>query len=158
MKGNPLNVQGNYGPAPEARSAFLDEACAADQSLRREVESLLAHDAEDGSTFKCPFLSPFFCGKVFEKMSLTAHLVFDIILMAAVCVSAYPRHSAKKQTGVSVFTVSAGLSSLALIWELLPDDAPSPDQTAPGRLRRRDTSSSSPHTWARRSLRSCATS
>src|ERR1039458_9168267 len=36
---------------PKARSAFLDEACAADQSLRREVESLLAHESEDGTTF-----------------------------------------------------------------------------------------------------------
>ena len=36
---------------PEARSAFLDEACGADKSLRKEVESLLTHDAEDGSTF-----------------------------------------------------------------------------------------------------------
>lgn len=37
--------------APEARSAFLSEVCAGDESLRKEVESLLAHDAEDGSTF-----------------------------------------------------------------------------------------------------------
>jgi serine/threonine protein kinase len=36
---------------PEARSAFLNEVCAADQPLRREVESLLAHDVEDGGTF-----------------------------------------------------------------------------------------------------------
>ena len=40
--------------APEARSAFLDEACAANQSLRREVESLLAHESEDGATFVGP--------------------------------------------------------------------------------------------------------
>src|SRR5262245_30373853 len=40
--------------ALEARSAFLDEACAADQSLRREVESLLAHESEDGDTFVTP--------------------------------------------------------------------------------------------------------
>ena len=37
--------------APGARSAFLDQACAGDESLRKEVESLLAHDAEDGITF-----------------------------------------------------------------------------------------------------------
>jgi len=36
---------------PEARSAFLDEACGADQSLHREVESLLAHDSEEGIAF-----------------------------------------------------------------------------------------------------------
>ena len=38
---------------PGARSAFLDEACAGDASLRQEVESLLAHETEDGSTFMC---------------------------------------------------------------------------------------------------------
>lgn len=37
--------------APGARSAFLDEVCAGDASLRKEVESLLAHETEDGSTF-----------------------------------------------------------------------------------------------------------
>ena len=37
--------------APGARSAFLNEVCAGDASLRKEVESLLAHDAEGGSTF-----------------------------------------------------------------------------------------------------------
>ena len=36
--------------ASEARLAFLDEACAGDESLRREVQSLLAHDAESGDT------------------------------------------------------------------------------------------------------------
>src|SRR5260370_14614129 len=41
-----------------ARSAFLDEACAADQSLRLEVESLLAHESEDGATFAGPAGSP----------------------------------------------------------------------------------------------------
>ena len=37
--------------APGARSAFLDEVCAGDAPLRKEVESLLAHETEDGSTF-----------------------------------------------------------------------------------------------------------
>jgi len=40
--------------APEARSTFLNEVCARDESLRQEIESLLAHDAEDGSTFLGP--------------------------------------------------------------------------------------------------------
>src|SRR5713226_5398416 len=40
--------------APGARSAFLEQACAADPSLRREVESLLAHDCEEGATFAGP--------------------------------------------------------------------------------------------------------
>ena len=31
--------------APAQRAAFLDNACAGDEDLHREVESLLAHDA-----------------------------------------------------------------------------------------------------------------
>jgi len=34
--------------APEERSAYLDRACAADHSLRREVESLIASYEEGG--------------------------------------------------------------------------------------------------------------
>ena len=37
--------------APAARPALLDEVCAGDESLRQEVESLLALDAGNGSTF-----------------------------------------------------------------------------------------------------------
>jgi serine/threonine protein kinase len=37
--------------APEARSALLDQACGAHESLRQEVESLLAYDSENGTTF-----------------------------------------------------------------------------------------------------------
>jgi len=40
--------------APQARSAFLDQACGADPSLRQEVESLLSHESENGSTFAHP--------------------------------------------------------------------------------------------------------
>jgi len=40
--------------APAARAAFLNQACGADQSLRREVESLLANESEDGTTFAHP--------------------------------------------------------------------------------------------------------
>ncbi len=36
---------------PEERPGFLAEVCAGDASLRQEVESLLAHETEDGSTF-----------------------------------------------------------------------------------------------------------
>jgi eukaryotic-like serine/threonine-protein kinase len=39
---------------PEARSGFLDEACGTDQSLRRQVDLLLKHDAESGATFEGP--------------------------------------------------------------------------------------------------------
>jgi len=33
--------------APEERGTFLDEACAGDKELRREVESLIGHDSID---------------------------------------------------------------------------------------------------------------
>jgi serine/threonine protein kinase/Tol biopolymer transport system component len=39
---------------PEARPAFLQQACGADASLRREVESLLAHESEHGITLSGP--------------------------------------------------------------------------------------------------------
>ena len=35
----------------EARNAFLQKECGANESLRREVESLLAHESEAGETF-----------------------------------------------------------------------------------------------------------
>jgi non-specific serine/threonine protein kinase/serine/threonine-protein kinase len=35
---------------PDRRPAFLQEACAGDEELRREVESLLAHHDDDGSS------------------------------------------------------------------------------------------------------------
>jgi hypothetical protein len=35
----------------DARPAFLDQACGANQAVRREVESLLAHEKDEGSTF-----------------------------------------------------------------------------------------------------------
>jgi eukaryotic-like serine/threonine-protein kinase len=37
--------------SPEERTPFLDQACGDDQSLRREVESLLQHDRPDESDF-----------------------------------------------------------------------------------------------------------
>lgn len=39
---------------PEARSAFLDQVCGVDHSLRHEVASLLAHASEEGITFSGP--------------------------------------------------------------------------------------------------------
>jgi serine/threonine protein kinase/Tol biopolymer transport system component len=39
---------------PEHRAAFLAEACAGDDSLRREVESLLGHEAQVGSFIETP--------------------------------------------------------------------------------------------------------
>jgi serine/threonine-protein kinase len=35
--------------APQERAAFLDQACGGDEALRREVESLIAADAETES-------------------------------------------------------------------------------------------------------------
>ncbi len=36
--------------APKARPDFLDQVCGGDEALRKEIESLLAHDAEEGGT------------------------------------------------------------------------------------------------------------
>src|SRR5258707_4302846 len=36
------------------RAAVLEESCAGDEELRREVESLLVHDAEAGSFIETP--------------------------------------------------------------------------------------------------------
>ncbi|MEJ2006994.1 MAG: hypothetical protein P8Z30_02375, partial [Acidobacteriota bacterium] len=36
------------------RPAFLAKACAGDEALRREVESLLAHEDQAGSFLKTP--------------------------------------------------------------------------------------------------------
>ncbi len=42
---------------PSQRAAFLDQACAGDGELRREVESLLAHDAQSDSFLAAPALN-----------------------------------------------------------------------------------------------------
>jgi serine/threonine protein kinase/Tol biopolymer transport system component len=42
-------LQGALDLAPEYRSAFLDRACAGDESLRREVEGFIASDEQAGS-------------------------------------------------------------------------------------------------------------
>ena len=39
---------------PHERAAFLDEACADDEALRREVESLLAHATRAGTSSQAP--------------------------------------------------------------------------------------------------------
>ena len=41
---------------PQARSAFLDEACIQDRELRAEVESLLAAYAKAGALSENPWL------------------------------------------------------------------------------------------------------
>src|SRR5262245_5044175 len=40
--------------APEERTAFISEACGGDDSLRREVEALLAADGDAGSLIEAP--------------------------------------------------------------------------------------------------------
>src|SRR5262245_15643101 len=42
---------------PDRRGSFLDEACAADEELRREVESLLAAHGQAGSALSSPPLA-----------------------------------------------------------------------------------------------------
>jgi Tol biopolymer transport system component len=42
--------------APSERAAFLDEACAGDETLRQEVESLLAHDRDARGFLEAPAL------------------------------------------------------------------------------------------------------
>ena len=39
---------------PEERAAFISEACGGDDSLRREVEALLASDGQAGSLIEAP--------------------------------------------------------------------------------------------------------
>jgi len=41
---------------PEARRAFLDEACGEDSELRRQVEALVAKDERAGSLLEKPGL------------------------------------------------------------------------------------------------------
>ncbi|MGH9843341.1 MAG: hypothetical protein ACREEM_31765 [Blastocatellia bacterium] len=41
---------------PESRAEFLDEACAGDEELRREVASLLAYDDRPASFIEAPVL------------------------------------------------------------------------------------------------------
>ena len=40
------------------RAAFLEKACAGDEDLRREVESLLAHQEQAETSLKCPPWEP----------------------------------------------------------------------------------------------------
>jgi len=42
--------------APDARAAYLDEACAQDEELRREVESLLESHNDAGEFIEAPAL------------------------------------------------------------------------------------------------------
>jgi eukaryotic-like serine/threonine-protein kinase len=46
----------------EARAAYVEEACGADEELRREVESLL-RERPDGSTFESPIRKPDLSGR-----------------------------------------------------------------------------------------------
>jgi hypothetical protein len=42
-------LQQALGLSPEQRNSFLQEACAGDEDLRREVESLIAHERQAAS-------------------------------------------------------------------------------------------------------------
>lgn len=57
--------------APEERPAFINEACGADDSLRREVEALLAADGQAGSLIEAPAYAvgaPLIIGNEARKM------------------------------------------------------------------------------------------
>ena len=47
-------LDGALARDPHERAAFLDEACAGDEALRQEVESLLAHDRESAGFLSTP--------------------------------------------------------------------------------------------------------
>ncbi len=48
--------QSALGRAPAERATFLDQACAGDESLRKQVEALLAAHVEGGSFIESPAL------------------------------------------------------------------------------------------------------
>jgi eukaryotic-like serine/threonine-protein kinase len=60
--------------APEERAALLDEACAGDESLRKEVDALLAAHEESGSFIETPAMEVEARGVAAEQESSTAGL------------------------------------------------------------------------------------
>jgi Tol biopolymer transport system component len=137
--------------APGARSAFLDEACGEDQSLRREVESLLAHESEDGGTFAdSPKVIAHYriSGKIGEGGMGAVYRATDTKLGREVAIKVLPRSFAGDEDRMARFTREAkvlatlnhpniaqiyGLEDGALIMELVPGETlkgPLPLETA----------------------------
>jgi Tol biopolymer transport system component/predicted Ser/Thr protein kinase len=141
---------------PKARSAFLDEACAADQSLRREVESLLAHESEDGTTFVGPagddaprtIAHYRISGKLGQGGMGTVYRATDTKLGREVAIKVLPSFFAEDADEMARFTREAkvlaslnhpniaqiyGIEERALVMELVPGETlkrPLPIETA----------------------------
>ena len=137
--------------APQARSAFLDEACGEDLSMRREVESLLAHESEDGGTFaETPKTIAHYriLGKIGEGGMGAVYRATDTKLGREVAIKVLPRSFADDPDRMARFTREAkvlaslnhphiaqiyGLEDGALIMELVPGETlkgPLPVETA----------------------------
>src|SRR5579862_4882614 len=126
--------------APQARSAFLDNACGEDLSFRREVESLLAHESEDGDTFAdAPKSIAHYriSGKIGEGGMGAVYRATDTKLGREVAIKVLPRSFADDPDRMARFTREAkvlaslnhpniaqiyGLEDGALIMELVPGE------------------------------------
>ena len=64
---------------PEARSAFLSGACAGDEDLRREVQSLLDQDAATGPFLGAPPRPPFFTAERHADLTGRRVGVYEVI-------------------------------------------------------------------------------
>jgi eukaryotic-like serine/threonine-protein kinase len=131
--------------ARQARSAFLDEACGADQSLRQEVESLLAHESESGTTFAGPagegepktIAHYLISGKLGQGGMGAVYRATDTKLGREVAIKVLPLSFAEDSDRMARFTREAkvlaslnhpyiaqiyGLEDRALVMELVPGE------------------------------------
>jgi eukaryotic-like serine/threonine-protein kinase len=126
--------------APDARAALLDDACGADLSLRREVESLLAHERGDGDTFaEAPRAIAHYrlTGKLGQGGMGTVYRATDTKLDREVAIKVLPRSFADDADRMARFAREAkvlaslnhphiaqiyGLEERALVMELVPGE------------------------------------